>query len=181
MTASPQTFIFSHQSCSFHLVTLLNLPCLSISMAYASLKGLVFSHLLHCHRKSPGHSSSALELSPTIQPKCSLQNDRITVRLSLSMLRPFPAPWLTACQVKSKLHNLQRLVCFCSCLSLDFVSFYIATFSAHLAHLRIWERYLWIPLASSLHGAFSSWVSFPTCSPRITSPFHAFPDTSVHK
>lgn len=74
-------------SCPFHHVSLLNLPCLSISVASALVKGLAFSHRLYCHRTLLNllqlYSQSAL---------CKMQSYHIAMKLSLSMLRLFPAP-----------------------------------------------------------------------------------------
>lgn len=80
MPFSPQTLI-SSQFLSIPFCSLLYLPCLFISMASAVLKVLVSSYLHYCHSTSPRQSTSALALTPTAQPACSLHSTSLIVLL----------------------------------------------------------------------------------------------------
>lgn len=97
-------------------------------MASALLKVLDFSHLLYYHSTLLSKSTSELELTPVITAKVLLaecKSDRITLRLSrlillrlsLSTLRAFPAPCLTACRSPNSVTR-QGVGCVCSCISI---------------------------------------------------------------
>ena len=159
-------------------------------MASALLKVLDFSHLLYYHSTLLSKSTSELELTPVITAKVLLaecKSDRITLRLSrlillrlsLSTLRAFPAPCLTACRSPNSVTR-QGVGCVCSCISI--LSPPIAPSSQYIL------AYSGIVELKSLNTScfFFGWCFLhpgvlPLWLPWNHLLFHTLPDTSDHK
>ena len=167
------------RSCPLHLINLLNQPGLFISMASALLKVVDFSHLLYYHCTFLSQSTSTLELTPAITAKVLLaecKSDRIALRLSrlillrlsLSTLRAFPAPCLTACQNPNSVTWPTKCWMFLL-LHINFVSSY-SSFSVHFSLFKN------CGIKISKHFLLLLWMVFPPPgSPSPPAPLESPP------